>query len=176
MRLCVMPKLAHVVENAGFVAAVAMKAVGSVWLAHPQASTSTRISRLFSLMKKLSWYMSHVSIDDLEHAHTAHSCALPACRAFSRARQIARLYYGQMGAEGNMKRFVDSLQGERMMPGYASLRWVTSSETPRIPRRRGHATTCFSHEKVSLFANVETSQIFFAQTSVLIPVRVVLKH
>ena len=37
-------------------------------------------------------------------------------------RQIARLYYGQMGAEGNMQRFVDSLQGEKMLPGYASLR------------------------------------------------------
>lgn len=37
-------------------------------------------------------------------------------------RQIARLYYGQMVAEGNMKRFVDSLQGEKILPGYASLR------------------------------------------------------
>ncbi|CAM9303295.1 unnamed protein product [Ectocarpus sp. 12 AP-2014] len=36
--------------------------------------------------------------------------------------QIAKLYYGQMGAEGNMKRFVDSIQGERMLPSYAALR------------------------------------------------------
>ncbi|CAM9904681.1 unnamed protein product [Pylaiella littoralis] len=36
--------------------------------------------------------------------------------------EIAKLYYGQMGAEGNMQRFVDSLQGEKMLPAYASLR------------------------------------------------------
>eukprot|EP00903_Cladosiphon_okamuranus_P006578 g6426.t1 len=40
--------------------------------------------------------------------------------------EIARLYYGQMGAEGNMKRFVDSIQGEKMLPGYASLRMIAS--------------------------------------------------
>ena len=38
--------------------------------------------------------------------------------------QVARLYYGQMGAEGNMLRFVESLQGEKMLPGYASLRLI----------------------------------------------------
>ncbi|CAN0455444.1 unnamed protein product, partial [Hapterophycus canaliculatus] len=38
--------------------------------------------------------------------------------------QIAKLYYGQMGAEGNMKGFVDALQGEKMLPGYASLRQI----------------------------------------------------
>lgn len=66
--------------------------------------------------------------------HLAHACCpsptpcLPClpriCHALLHAlrRQIARLYYGQMGAEGNMKRFVDSLQGEKMLPGYASLR------------------------------------------------------
>lgn len=36
--------------------------------------------------------------------------------------QIARLYYGIMGAEGNMKKFVDALQGEAMLSTYATLR------------------------------------------------------
>ena len=40
--------------------------------------------------------------------------------------QIARLYYGQMGAEGNMKRFVESVKGERMLPNYASLRRLSN--------------------------------------------------
>lgn len=35
--------------------------------------------------------------------------------------QIAQLYYGQVGAEGNMKRFVDALQGEDMLPEYQTL-------------------------------------------------------
>lgn len=38
--------------------------------------------------------------------------------------QIAKMYYGQMGAEGNMQGFVDALQGEKMLPGYASLRQI----------------------------------------------------
>lgn len=36
--------------------------------------------------------------------------------------QIARLYYGIMGAEGNMKKFVDALEGEEMLSTYATLR------------------------------------------------------
>lgn len=40
--------------------------------------------------------------------------------------QVAKMYYGQMGAEGNMQRFVDALQGEKMLPEYESLRRIAS--------------------------------------------------
>lgn len=46
--------------------------------------------------------------------------------------KIARLYYGQMGAEGNMKGFVDALQGEEMLKTYADLRKVT--DLPNVIR------------------------------------------
>lgn len=62
-------------------------------------------------------------------AHGVH--LLPDLRSFFLAlfcdvvlAQIAKMYYGQMGAEGNMQGFVDALQGEKMLPGYASLRQI----------------------------------------------------